>query len=365
MHTMLDTGQIPLSGQALLQFRQGLGAASSGEFEQAIVCYGQTLELRPDFYEAWYETGLAQENLGDYAQAIGSFDRALKLCSKKSVIVEIWQNRGDALQYGLGEYESAIDCYDQILALDSAHELAWQSRGNALLYGLTRPEDAIACYQRTLRLNPDNALAWRNQGNALVDLLRYSEAIACYDRALALQPDDEISSQARGLASEHCGLVYPMPTTNPVWQSKSSFNDSTFIEEQTDAKVTYSSDLSVAREVTSVPQGQPMLVIEDDQGKREIWLEKDSYQVGRDPKNDIQLNSKFVSRYHAVLTRSPQPDNTEAYRIVDGDREGKPSTNGLIINGKKCRSRELSADDIVVFGPHVQATYQVAPGNFS
>lgn len=362
---MLDTGQIPLSGEALLQFRQGLGAASAGEFERAIAFYDRTLELRPDFYEAWYERGLAQESLGDYAQAIDSFDCALKRCSRKSAIVEIWQNRGDALQYGLGEYEAAIACYDQILTLDSANELAWQNRGNALLYGLTRPEDAIACYDRTLRLNPASALAWRNRGNALVELLRYPEAIASYDRALALQPDDEISWQARSMASDRSGLIYPMPTTNPVWQRGSGFSDSTFIEEATDAKITYSSDLSVAREVTSVPQGQPMLVVEDDWGRREILLEREQYQVGRDPKNDIQLNSKFVSRHHAVLTRSLRPDNTEVYRIVDGDREGKLSTNGLLINGQKCRSRELIAEDVVVFGPHVQATYQVAPAKFS
>jgi Tfp pilus assembly protein PilF len=362
MHTMLDTGQIPLSGEALLQFRQGLAAASAGEFERAIACYTHTLKLRPDFYEAWYERGLAQESLGDYDQAIISFDQALQLCSRKSVIVEIWQNRGDALQYGLGKYELAIACYDEILSLDPTQELAWQSRGNALLFGLARPTEAIACYDRTLRLNSTNALAWRNRGNALVELLQYPEAIASYDRALALQPDDELSWYARNLALERCGLVPPAPpTTNPVWLTRDGFNGSTFIEEVTDAKVTYSSDLSVAREVTSVAQGQPILVIEDDWGKREILLDRPHYQIGRDPKNDIQLNSKFVSRHHAVLTRSLRPDNTEIYQIMDGDREGKLSTNGLLINGQKCRSRELAAEDVVVFGPHVQATYQIAP----
>lgn len=361
---MLDTGQLPLSGEALLWFQQGLAAATAGEFEQAIACYDRTLELRSDFYEIWYERGLALESWGDYIQAIASYDRALRLCSRRSVIVEIWQNRGNALQYGLGDYAGAIACYDQILSLDPGHELGWQNRGNALLYGLSRFEEAIACYDRALRLNPANALGWRNRGNALVELLQYPEAIASYDRALAIQPDDEVAWHARSLASERSGLVYPMPTTNPVWHS-SSFSDSTFIEEETDNRVTYSSDLSLTREVTSVPQGQPMLVVEDDWGRREILLEREHYHLGRDPKNDIQLNSKFVSRHHAVLTRSIREDNSEVYQIIDGDRGGKPSTNGLLINGEKCRSRELRSEDVVVFGPHVQATFQIAPAQFS
>jgi len=361
---MLDTGQLPLSGEALLWFQQGLAAVTTDEFEQAIACYDRTLKLRPDFYEGWYERGLALESWGDYAQAIVSYDQALRLCSRKSVIVEIWQSRGNALQYGLGDYPEAIACYDRILSLDSGHESAWQNRGNALLYGLSRPEDAIACYDRTLSLNPDNALGWRNRGNALVELLLYPEAIASYDRALAIQPDDEVSWHARRLASERSGLVYPMPTTNSAWGA-SSFADSTFMEEETGNRVTYSSDLSVVNEVTSVPQGQPMLVIEDDWGKREVLLEREQYHLGRDPKNDIQLNSKFVSRHHAVLTRSIREDNSEAYQIIDGDRGGKPSTNGLLINGQKCRSWELRSEDVVVFGPRVQATFQIAPAHFS
>lgn len=355
---MLDTGQLPLSGEALLWFRQGLAAAAAEEYERSVSFYNKVLEVRPDFYEAWYERGLALENWGYYTEALLSFDRALSLRPHKLAASSIWHDRGNALQYGLGNYLDAMACYDRALQLHPDHELAWQNRGNALLYGLNRPEDAIACYDRTLQINPENYLAWRNRGNALIELRRYPEAIASYDRALAINPDDEIAWHARNLASERSGLMHKLPTTNTAWHGS---GDSTFIEGETDGKAKDPSDLTTTTEISSLGLGQPMLVIEDDWGRREILLEREQYLLGRDTAADIQLFSKFVSRQHAVLTKVLKEDGHSHYQIVDGNLDGKPSTNGLLINGQKCRTRNLRSDDLVVFGPGVQAIYQVAP----
>lgn len=355
---MLDTGQLPLTGDALAWFRQGLAAAAAEAYEQAVACYNKVLQTRPDFYEAWYERGLALESWGYYREAIASFDRALSLCRRKDSVSDIWHDRGNALQYGLGNYLDAISCYDQALELNPNHERVWHNRGNALLYGLSRPEDAIACYDRTLQINSENSLAWRNRGNALLEVRRYPEALASYDRALAINPEDEIAWHARTLASERSGLLEKLPTTNPAWYGLS---DPTFIEAQTDTKVTFSSDLSATSEIEALPLGQPMLILQDDWGRREILLERDRYQIGRDSSNDIQLYSKFVSRQHAVLTRTTHDDGTCLYQLVDGNLDGKPSTNGLLVNGQKCRSCKLRSEDLIVFGPGVQATYRLAP----
>jgi tetratricopeptide (TPR) repeat protein len=356
---MLDTGQIPLNGEALLWYRQGLAALTVEEYDRAIACYEKVLEIRSDLYEIWYERGLALENWGYYAQAVASFDRALSLCRTKQTTIEIWLDRGNALQYGLGEYWDAIACYDQMLTLDPQHELAWQNRGNAYLYGLSQPEMAITNYDRALSINAQNELAWRNRASALVELQRFTEAVASYDRALELKPDDEVAWHGRNLASERSGLVYPLPTTNRAWCGSGLCN-STFIEGETETKVTFSSDLTFIREIPLVPQGQPVLVVQDDRGSRKVLLEREQYTIGRDPKNDIQLHSKFASRHHAVLKKMTPANGKHCYEIVDGDLTGKPSTNGLMINGQKGRSRELNSEDVVVFGPQVQVTYQVS-----
>lgn len=361
---MLDTGQLPLSGETLQCFRQGLSALVAEEFERAVFCFDRVLEVRPDFYEAWYERGLALENCGDYTDAIASFDRALALRPKADAAFQIWHDRGNALQYGLGDYISAIACYDQALKIKPNDEMAWQNRGNVLLYGLDVAEEALACYDRALHINPDSHLAWRNRGNALVELGRHTEAIASYDRALSIKPDDEVSWQARNLASEKTGLSNQQPTTSPVWYN-TEYGSPTFVEGEISLDSKSAPGLAPEGARSHRTQGQPFLVIEDDLGRREVILENDHYLIGRDPRNDICLHSRFTSRQHAFLTKVPKENNTYTYRINDGSPDGKPSTNGLLVNGQKLRDWELQPEDTVVFGSRVQIIFRLASVSFT
>lgn len=360
---MLDTGQIELGREALTLFRQGLAAAAASSYEQAIEFYNRALELQANCYEVWYERGLALERRGDYIEAIASFDRALTLCKRDDVIGEIWHDRGNALQYGLGEYRQAILCYDRAIKLHTDYDVVWQNRGNALLYGLSLPEEALAAYDRALTINPDNELAWRNRGNALVELRRYDEAIVSYDHALRIRPDDQVSWHARSIAAEKTGIRDRQPTTNPVWYGSGFNDDQTFVEGDTDSNIVFASKSTVANEIVLPTQGQPMLVLEDDWGRREVLLERDRYLIGRDPKTDICLHSQFVSRQHATLVRRTTIDGQFAYQIIDGSPDGKPSTNGLLINGQKCKAFELRSEDTIVFAPRVRATYRLIPAS--
>src|SRR4028118_1793630 len=108
----------------------------------------------------------------------------------------------------------------------------------------------------------------------------------------------------------------------------------------------------------AAPQNQNhLLIIEDDRGRKEFPLEEPVYSIGRDPKCDIRLFSQFVSRRHATLVRRHREDGSPYYRIVDGNLKGKPSSNGLMINGRKLQAHDLEDEDEVVFGPQVSAKY--------
>jgi pSer/pThr/pTyr-binding forkhead associated (FHA) protein len=102
-----------------------------------------------------------------------------------------------------------------------------------------------------------------------------------------------------------------------------------------------------------------LLIIEDDQGRKEFPLENSVYSIGRDRDCDIRLMSQFVSRRHATLVRLPRKHNSLSYyyRIVDGDAKGRPSSNGLMINGRKIPAHDLKNEDEIVFGPQVRAIY--------
>jgi pSer/pThr/pTyr-binding forkhead associated (FHA) protein len=105
-----------------------------------------------------------------------------------------------------------------------------------------------------------------------------------------------------------------------------------------------------------VPQNH-LLIIEDEKGRREVVLENPIYSIGRDRTCDIHLHSQFVSRRHATLVQLPQADGRYYYRIVDGSLDGKPSANGLLVNGRKMQVSDLKNEDEIVFGPKVRAIY--------
>jgi pSer/pThr/pTyr-binding forkhead associated (FHA) protein len=100
-----------------------------------------------------------------------------------------------------------------------------------------------------------------------------------------------------------------------------------------------------------------ILIVEDSKGRREIVLDGSVYSIGRDPKCDIRLSSQFVSRHHATLVQLPKDDDTFYYRIVDGNLKGKPSANGMLINGRKLLAHDLRNEDEIVFGPQARAIY--------
>lgn len=103
-----------------------------------------------------------------------------------------------------------------------------------------------------------------------------------------------------------------------------------------------------------------LLIVEDDNGRREFLLDKDVYFVGKSPDCHLRLSSPFVSRRHATLERFENSNGMYRYKITDGYPNGKPSANGIIINGSRVTATQTLQDkDEIVFGPHVRVTYHL------
>jgi hypothetical protein len=62
--------------------------------------------------------------------------------------------------------------------------------------------------------------------------------------------------------------------------------------------------------------------------------------IGREPDNDIQVDSRFISRYHAVV-------HVGVHHTVIEDLG---STNGVLVNGERVRRRALSEGDLLSIG---------------
>ena len=101
-----------------------------------------------------------------------------------------------------------------------------------------------------------------------------------------------------------------------------------------------------------------LLTIEDQRGNKTYRLEAETYSLGRDSSNSIVLQGSSISRQHATILRIPSADGDRSYfRIIDGSFNGKRSTNGILINGRKCLSGDLKHGDLIKFGNQVCAKY--------
>lgn len=101
-----------------------------------------------------------------------------------------------------------------------------------------------------------------------------------------------------------------------------------------------------------------LLVVKDRRGKRAIPLTQDIYSLGRSQDNSIVLYGSAVSREHATIARRVNSANQlSPFEIIDGNLEGIPSTNGLLINGVKRDRTLLQHGDFIELGHAVKVTY--------
>lgn len=106
------------------------------------------------------------------------------------------------------------------------------------------------------------------------------------------------------------------------------------------------------------PSVRHVLVVEDRESRRTIFLDDSKYTIGRHPSNTIQIGSKQISRHHATLIRKVNRQNQQySFWILDGDLDGNKSYNGIIINGEKSLVHELKEGDLINFGCEVNASY--------
>ncbi len=112
--------------------------------------------------------------------------------------------------------------------------------------------------------------------------------------------------------------------------------------------------------MSTAEQARHILVIEDQKSRRIVPLQENTYAIGRDPHNGILLYDRQVSRHHATLLRvTDYQSEKTAYRVIDGNLQGKKSTNGIVVNGKYCLSHELKHGDQIRFGNKSKASYQI------
>ncbi|MGI9347984.1 MAG: tetratricopeptide repeat protein [Gammaproteobacteria bacterium] len=173
----------PLS-EALGAFYRGNISASKEEWVEAIKYYDKAIRLKPDYVDAYFNSGHAKLSKEYWDKAIKDYDEAIRL---KPDFSEAYFNRGVA-KSGKGDFDGAIVDYNEAIRLNSDFAVAYFNRAfakaqNGDMVG------AIKDYDEAIRLNPDNVIAHFNRSFIKAENKDWDGAIKGYSQTIRLKPD--------------------------------------------------------------------------------------------------------------------------------------------------------------------------------
>jgi lipoprotein NlpI len=144
---------------------------------------------------AFYTRGNAYNEQGEYDPAIQDYNEAIRLNPKHA---NGFSNRGVAFTRK-GEHDRAIESFNEAIRLDPNHVDAFTNRGVAF----TRKgkyDRAIESFNEAIRLDPNRAGVRFDRGNAYRLKSDYNRAIEDYNEAIRLNPNHASAFTNRGIA---------------------------------------------------------------------------------------------------------------------------------------------------------------------
>lgn len=106
--------------------------------------------------------------------------------------------------YGQGDYQAALESYNQAIKLDPLYAKAYYNRG--LAYGaLNNYQMAIEQYSKSIQISPKSSMVYNNRGIIYYNLKRYQEALVDYDKCLTLSPNNSVAYNNRAVLYNELG----------------------------------------------------------------------------------------------------------------------------------------------------------------
>lgn len=141
----------------------------------------EAITNNPSLPYAWMERGYYRLERGDYQGALQDYDQAVKLAPKEA---ESWLNRGIAKEK-LQDFPGAYQDFTTAISLTPQFEKAWLCRANVLTK-MQRLEEAVEDYTVAILYDPEYGIAWLNRAIVNHKLGRNDAACADVQRANAL-----------------------------------------------------------------------------------------------------------------------------------------------------------------------------------
>ena len=131
------------------------------------------------------EPGPTAEPKAPATEPTGGESSAPRTNADVAARVALLMGKGHTL-LNLQQADRAIECFNDVIALDGTNGEAFVKKG-AALEKLGRLDEAIDCYDRAIAVDTSMTMAYLCKGGVFNRLERYGEALQCYEQALRAQ----------------------------------------------------------------------------------------------------------------------------------------------------------------------------------
>ncbi len=157
----------------------------SCRYQDAITFFSGLLKQRPQDAELYFQLGIAQNRLGDLAEAELSIKKSLQLCPGNNQRF----NELGAVLWSQKKLTQAADAFGLAVKRDPENASAWSNLG-AVLHELNQLPKAFIMLKQAVKLAPKFAGAHFNLANLHRDFGNFDEAVLHYQQAITHSPEN-------------------------------------------------------------------------------------------------------------------------------------------------------------------------------
>ncbi|HHF58619.1 MAG TPA: tetratricopeptide repeat protein, partial [Thermoplasmatales archaeon] len=174
--------------RALKKIEIGDSFSDKEDYNRAIECYKEALEIKGDCYLTYVSIGLAFASMNKHRDSIEYLKKGLEIEPNSDIMLI---SLGDSY-YAIEEYIEAIKCYIVVAELDEDNQLAHLNLGYSY-FKIGKYDESIQYYQTVLDLesNDYNDQAFNGIGDCYYYQSKYRQAIKYFKKAIEVTPDSE------------------------------------------------------------------------------------------------------------------------------------------------------------------------------
>lgn len=186
-----STPEITLTPTAYFYYEKAEDCYRNKDFDCTISYCTQSINLKPDYANAYFKRGDAYDEVGKYELAISDYTKAIEL--KFEPLSPAYNYRG-VTYIRMKKYDLAILDFDVSISINP-NAPAYGNRAEAYYY-LENSEQAIASASEAIKINSSLAKAYLIRGVAYRQAGNIEQAIADFKMAISLNNDSETKALA-------------------------------------------------------------------------------------------------------------------------------------------------------------------------